>query len=172
MEWIKDNCGDFGDEIARSTGEFLGKLNKLADKICSSRNTGPFPLVHVDYGHNNIIVTPEYDILGVIDWEHAFVAPWQAVEYPLTVSTVPRPMDAPWNYDPNGTPVDEYTRTRHQERLEYLACVKAAEEALEVPATLSSVLADEKGQDVATAMRLFAVDGKMGKYSGVLDAYE
>ncbi|KAL9053372.1 MAG: hypothetical protein Q9162_004813 [Coniocarpon cinnabarinum] len=171
MEYVKQSCGDQGDEIARSTAEFTERLRKLANRICMSRDHGPFPLVHVDYGHNNIIVTPEYDIMGVIDWEHAYAAPWQVVDYPLTLHLTPKPMDAPWNYDDSGAPTDEDLRLKYVERTEYLECVRAAEKDSGGPATLSSILADVNTQNVATAMRLFT-NGKMGYYSRVLAAYD
>lgn len=77
-------------------------ISEMADQSFRNRNEGPLPLVHVDFGHNNIVVDPEYNILGVIDWEHAMVSPLEAVGFPLIVRVVPKPMDAPWNYDADG----------------------------------------------------------------------
>lgn len=130
MEHIKQICGHLGDGIAESTFAFPAKLAKFANGICGSNDKGPFPMVHVDYGHNNIVVTPDYKILGVIDWEHAFAAPWQTVDYSLTVRMTPKPMDAPWNYDHDGAPIDDELRTRYKERTEYLEYVKGVEENL------------------------------------------
>ena len=168
---IKELCGDLGDEVAASTAQFPQLLAQLSDEV-PIRNNGPFPLAHVDFGHNNIIVDDNYKVLGVIDWEHAFAAPWETIDFPLTLSKVPKPMDAPWNYDENGVPIDEDSRKRIVERKEYLDAVRQAEERCKLPPTLSSVLHNERGQDLAYAMRLFAVDGKMGFYSKVLDAYQ
>ena len=170
-EHIMSVCGDLGDDISKSTAEIPSRLSEMADQICSNGDRGPFPLVHVDYGHNNIVVTPDYDIMGVIDWEHAFAAPWQTVDYPLTGRATPRSMDAPWNYGPDGAPLDPDLQTRYKERMEYLSCVRAAEESLSVSPILSSTLADVRVQDIAAAMRLFAADGKMGYYSQVLNTY-
>ena len=81
-------------------------------------------------------------------------------------------MDAPWNYDENGLPIDEDSRKRIAEREEYVDAVRQAEEKCGLPPNSSSVLDNEQGQDLAYAMRLFVVDGKMGFYSKILDAYQ
>ena len=168
---IKELCGDLGGEVAASTAQFPQLLAQLSDEI-PIRNNGPFPLAHVDFGHNNIIVNDGYKVLGVIDWEHAFAAPWETIDFPLTLSKVPKPVDAPWNYDENGMPIDEDSRKRMVERKEYVDAVRRAEEMCKLPPKLSSILDNERGQDLASAMRLFAVDGKMGLYSKVLDAFQ
>ena len=85
--FINKSCGELGDEVAASTFAFPSKLGGMAAAI-PCRNRGPFPLVHVDFGHNNIVV-------GVIDREHAFDAPWETMYFPLTLSTTPKPMNAP-----------------------------------------------------------------------------
>lgn len=47
-----------------------------------------------------------------------------------------------------------------------------AERELGMPPKLSGVLSNGHIRDVAAAMKLFAVDGKIGWYSRVLDAFE
>jgi aminoglycoside phosphotransferase (APT) family kinase protein len=37
------------------------------------QDKGPFPLCHGDFGHNNMVFDDEYNLLGVIDWEAAYV---------------------------------------------------------------------------------------------------
>ncbi|KAI9748692.1 MAG: acetyl-CoA synthetase [Chaenotheca gracillima] len=168
---IRKACGDLGDEIIASTAEFPHKLRTLAERLCSGRDHGQFPFCHIDFGHNNIIVDDEYKVLGVIDWEHAFAAPWEAIDFPLTLLQVPAPMDAPWNYDEEGVPTDEAERKKLEDRKEYVAAVRRAEFRRELPSMLSDILNDAQKQNVATAMRLY-VDGKMGLYSKVLDDLE
>ncbi|KAM5465271.1 hypothetical protein MauCBS54593_006517 [Microsporum audouinii] len=164
--FIENNCGDLGAEVALSTAEFPQRINELAEKL-SVRDNGPFPLRHVDFGHNNILVDDKYKIVGVIDWEHAFPAPWETIDFPLTLNMVPKAMDAPWNYDDHGVPTDEDLRERLVERKDYIAAVCRAEGP--GSSILSSILSDSKVQALVTAMRLYAYDGKMGFYSKVLD---
>ncbi|WEW60881.1 hypothetical protein PRK78_006369 [Emydomyces testavorans] len=168
--FIKESCGDLGARIATSTAEFPRKISKLTDRLVM-QDTGPFPLCHVDFGHNNIIVDDNYKILGVIDWEHAFAAPWETLEFPLTLNMVPAAMDAPWNYDERGMPRDEKTRERLVEREDYIAAVARAEKSTPALPMLSSMLKNQRVQDLATAMRLFASEGKMGFYSEILDVH-
>lgn len=70
-------------------------MGELSNLIAGPHDNGPFPLVHVDFGHNNIVVNEQYRILGVVDFEGAIAAPWTMAEYPLTVRATPVPMDVP-----------------------------------------------------------------------------
>jgi len=36
---------------------------------------GPFPLCHIDFHYNNILVDDEFNITGLIDWSHAQIVP-------------------------------------------------------------------------------------------------
>jgi len=175
-ERVRECCGsdtdEIGDEVLNSIKTFPNKLSEMADVIAGSYNNGPFPLVHVDYGHNNIIVDTQYNMLGVIDWEYAIAAPWGMVAYPLFVSTIPMPMDVPWDYHPDGSPKDDDLIAKYKDREDYLYAVREAERELGIPPKLSEVLSNEKVRDVAAAMKLFSVDGKPGYFSRVLDAFE
>jgi len=165
---IIETCGSLADEISTSTTAFPRRIAELATRI-TVRNTGPFPLVHPDFGHNNIVVDDEYQILGVIDWEHACSMPWEMVDFPLLLTVVPRAMDVPWSYDEHGVPTDLQTCARIEARQKYVRLVHEFETSLGLSHTLSNVLDDERGQAVATAMRLYTTDGKMGWYAKVLD---
>ncbi|KAI9793098.1 MAG: hypothetical protein M1816_000996 [Peltula sp. TS41687] len=169
-DFIRMGSGEFADEIIKSVAEFPGRIADLAERI-AKRNHGPFPLRHIDFGHNNIVVDDEYNILGVIDWEGAFAAPWEIVDFPLTLHNTPAPMDVPDFYDENGVPKDEGIRARLAERRAYVEAVRRAEQRGNLPPTLSEVLADQVVQDVATAMRSFTDPGKMGLYSRLLDLH-
>jgi len=98
-EKLRAASAPYATEIVASVELFKEAIDGLADKI-SIHNYGPFPLCHGDFGHNNIIVDDKYQVLGVIDWESAFAGPWEVFgDFPLTLSTIPSIMDAPWNYD-------------------------------------------------------------------------
>lgn len=171
-EKVKEYCGDIGDKIWDSIASFPTRLSEMANLIAGPYDNGPFPLVHVDFGHNNIVVDAEYNILGVIDWEYAIAASWCMVEFPLTVRTIPIPMDEPSGYTSDGVPKDDYTIASYKERDEYLQAVNCAERELGVTSKLSEVLGNGKLRDGSAAMKLYSVDGKMGWYSRVLDAFE
>lgn len=170
MSSIKRFCGELYEEIAKSVSDFPDKMAELAERLVKW-DRGPFPLCHVDFGHNNVVVTDDYSILGVIDWEHAFAAPWETVGFRLTLQMIPAAMDAPWNYDEQGQPKDERDRVKLEDRRKYVAAVRRAEERGNFSSSmLSEVLANTTVQDVATAVRLFCVSEKMGRYSKVLDS--
>lgn len=122
--------------------------------------------------HSNIIVDHRYRILGVIDWEGACTVPWELVEFPLFLETVPFPMDASWNYDENGEPLDGDTRQRWQERKEYVERVARVEAAEQVDDKLSATLGDQNFQNLAYGMRVYLDSGKLGFYHRVIEPFE
>lgn len=167
---IKAACGIYADDIIKSIKDFPRLIRKLSYRLSAGREQGFYPLRHPDFGHNNIVVKNDYKVLGVIDWEGAYTAPVEILEFPLTVQVVPSAMDLPSNYDLDGLSLDEKTRARIADRREYLNAVLEAEDSAKLTSTLSSILGDRTIQDVATAMRLYT-GGKMGFYSNVLTPY-
>ena len=65
----------------------------------------PFPVPR-QLWHNNIVVDDHYRVLGVFDWEDAYTAPWETLEFPLILCVTPRPIDIPDNYDVEGKPIN------------------------------------------------------------------
>ena len=167
---LKENSGSYGDEILRGVLAFPQKVSELAGRI-AVRDHGPFPLIHPDFNHSNIIVDDNWKVLGVIDWEYAQSAPWETVEFPLTLGICPRPIDAPWNYDENGVAKDEDTRIRIKERDDYQVMIEEFERSEGKPPVLSDVLGDQAGQDLATAIRYLSIVGMQGFYDKVFDAF-
>ena len=113
----------------------------------------------------------DYTVLGVIDWEHTCTVPWETIYFPLTLCFVPAPMEPPFLYDENGVPEDEAYRVRLIERAEYVAMIREVEKQKGWEPTLSMVMGDAAGQDLAGAIQLFAVEGKYGYYCKVLDVH-
>ena len=60
--------GEESDRIEASILNFLLRVQELAATI-PVRNHGPFLIVHNDFGHNNIVVDDNWNMLGVIDWD-------------------------------------------------------------------------------------------------------
>ncbi|CZR66037.1 uncharacterized protein PAC_15938 [Phialocephala subalpina] len=138
------------NEVLTSIVEFPLMVRSVANRI-SSCDGGPFPVSHRDLLHSNIIVDRRYRILGIIDWEGACTVPWELVEFPLFLSTVPFPMDASWNYDENREPLDKDTRQTWRERKEYIERVARFEAAEGVDDKLSATLNDQNFQNLAYA---------------------
>ncbi|KAL2169452.1 hypothetical protein VTG60DRAFT_5996 [Thermothelomyces hinnuleus] len=160
------------EEVLTSILEFPSTVRAMAHQLSSS-DQGPFPVVHADFFHSNIIVDQGYNILGVIDWEGACTVPWELVEFPLFLETVPRPMDAPWNYDDkSGQPLDEGTRLRWQERSEYTRMVAEVEKSELTDSKLSETLADQRAQNLAYALRVYRNPGKLGFYTKIFQKEE
>lgn len=149
---------------------FPAKLKKLAANI-PLRNDGPFPLIHSDFAYWNVIVDDGYKILGVVDWEHSHTGPWEMVHFAMGFMPTPAPMNPPESYDDAGVPRDDELKESFREMEEYVDVVRQVEQAKGLSPTLSAVLCDRAGQDLAYAMRLYTVDGKHGYYSNILDVH-
>lgn len=169
---LREAAGSFADELSLSASSFLSLVKASAGNI-SACDKGPFPLCHGDFGHNNMVFDDEYELLGVIDWESAYVGPWELFgEFPLSLSTIPPDMDAPWNYYENGLPKDAETVKRYADRRDYVTAVIEKEEEMNLHEgyRLSAALQDPCRQDLATAMRLYR-RGKPGWYSKVIEKF-
>ena len=165
---LRAASGEYADEIVPSVSSFPESVGRLASRL-SVRDDGPFPLCHGDFGHNNTVVDDDYQILGVIDWESAFAGPWEIFgDFPLSFSTVPPPMDVPWNYNKDGSPKDAELAQKFADQREYVAAVRREENRLGHVHHLSEALEDSRRQQLATAMRLFQ-NRKVGWYSRVID---
>ncbi|POR33167.1 Uncharacterized protein TPAR_06618, partial [Tolypocladium paradoxum] len=158
-----------GNEIRSSIQDFPCRLAVMAGRV--SLGSGPFPLYHPDFRHSNLIVDTDCNILSVIDWEDASTVPWEAVEFPLFLSTTPPPMDAPWNYDDEGLPIDPSVRQVWDERDEYVRFVREAEVERGLDQCLSTTLANRTVQNLAGALKLFLDPGKIGFYCKVLEQF-
>jgi hypothetical protein len=129
--------------------------------------SGPFPVCHTDLMHSNIVVDNKYKVLGIIDWEGACTLPWELVEYPLFLDTLPRVFNTPDKYAAKGEPLEADTRQCWNDRKEYLEMVRSAENT---DHRLSESLRDPKGQSLAYAIRLFNL-GNLGFYDRILDQF-
>jgi Phosphotransferase enzyme family len=157
--------------VLASTKEFPPKVRRLAQQLSACDN-GPFPLCHGDFGHNNIVVDDQYQVLGVIDWEDAYTTPWETIEYPLILCVTPRSIDLPSNWDAEGNPINAQVQSTIDDQQTYLGAVRDAEAQMGLASMLSATLGNMDTLGLATSMRLFSVDGKMGWYSRALDYIE
>jgi hypothetical protein len=154
-------------EIHASVKDFPARLKAMVEAKQKILKSGPFPVCHTDLMHSNIVVDNNYKVLGIIDWEGACILPWELVEYPLFLDTLPRVFSTPDKYDAKGEPLDVDTKQCWHNRREYMEMVRAAENS---DHRLSESLADSRGQSLAYAIRFFN-PGKLGFYSQVLDQF-
>lgn len=169
---LREAAGQYVNEISTSLSAFRKWVNDNAEHL-SINNTGPFPLCHGDFGHNNIVFDDNYRLLGVIDWETAFAAPYEtSCEFSLTLSVIPPAMDVPWNYDEAGCPKDPELRQKFEDRASYIAIVrrKEQERGLTEGYTLSAALEDAQRQHLTSAMRFYQ-DGIAGWYFKVTEGF-
>lgn len=170
-EKLRAASGPYAAEIIPSVSSFTDSIYKLAGRL-SVRDHGPFPLCHGDFGHNNVIVDDRYHILGVIDWETAFAGPWELfADFPLTISSVPRAMNVPWDYDEEGSPKSPDLIRKFADQNDYMAAVRKEEHRSDgVSPCLSEALGDSRRRQLATAMRLYQ-NGKAGWYAKLIDEF-
>ncbi|KAI1182632.1 kinase-like domain-containing protein [Nemania serpens] len=158
---------DIAQAVRASVKDFPARLKSMMETKQIIMKDGPFPVCHTDLMHSNIVVDKDYKVLGIIDWEGACTLPWELVEYPLFLDTLPRVFNTPDEYDARGEPLAADTRQCWYNRKEYLEMVRLAES---FDQRLSDSLADSKGQGLAYAIRFFN-PGKLGFYNRVLDQY-
>lgn len=158
---------NLADELILSIRQFPTKFEAALNRLPIS--TGPFPLQHPDFYHSNVIIDDAYNILSIIDWEGAGTVPWEVVEFPMFLYTVPPPIDLPSKYDQDGYPVIAEVQKRWKERQEYIECVKTAEAKMALDSKLSRILASPEAQSLATSIRLYQDEGKVGYYCRLLE---
>jgi len=96
----------------------------------SLEDEGPFRLIHPDFGHNNIIIDDSYSILGVIDWEGAFVGPSEmAAQFPLRLQLPPEDISQE-SRDSNGVIENPYWRKRWENRAVFMEAISTLESRL------------------------------------------
>jgi hypothetical protein len=172
------------DEVITGTASLPGRLASLASVSSSSsnnsssskskyfRDAGPFPIRHPDLSLNNLIVTSDFEVRGVIDWEDATTVPWTLVDAPVFLATVPRQLNPAERYDrTTGMPLDDDEVARWAGHQAYVDLVRDAETDAGTDHRLSDVLADRDLQDFAAVVHLFAL-GKMGFYGRAMDHFE
>ena len=157
-------------QLKASILAFPPRLKKLAATI-PIRNHGPFPLIHSDFASWNVVVDDDYKVLGLIDWEFARSGPWETVHFPSCFMPTPAPMSPTEWYDDDGMPTYPDVIKGFREMDEYVDVVRQVERSKDLPPTLSAVLSDRAGQDLALAMKLYSDDGQHGYYSSVLEKY-
>lgn len=160
---------DMAEEIILSIQKFPFLFKEAVRRMPLSQ--GPFPLHHPDFNHSNVIVDDTYGILSVIDWEGASTVPWEIVEFPMFLYTVPPPIDLPSKYDSTGNPVSPEIQKRWKERQGYVEMVQKAEERKGIDCILSATLACRDIQNLATSIRLYSEVGKVGYYCRLLDTF-
>ena len=151
---------DLAPGVISSIRQFPAKLTQLAQRIPFHED--PFPLIHTDLYISNVIIDSECNVLSVIDWENAIVAPWEVVEFTKELSIVPPAMDGPLYRQTSETMAMEAARK------EYINWVRKAERSRQADEKVSEVLSDHNMQSLAHAIWLY-VDGRIGFYCRVLD---
>ncbi|PYI07915.1 hypothetical protein BO78DRAFT_340353 [Aspergillus sclerotiicarbonarius CBS 121057] len=170
LEEARQNAGADAEELLSSASKFRTLINDHAEWL-SVNNTGPFPLRHGDFGHNNVVFDDEYNMVGVIDWESTSAVPCvRSAEFPLCLSMTPPAIGPPCFYDENGYPKDADLRERLADREHYIEIVKQIEEerGLTEGYTLSSALQDSRREHISYAMGMYR-QGFLGFYSKLLE---
>jgi hypothetical protein len=83
--------------------------------------------------------------------------------------TVSPPIDLPSKYDRDGYPVITEIQQRWRERQDYVESVKDAKQRKGLDCKLSTILASRSIQNLATSVRLYKQEGKVGYYCRLLE---
>ena len=122
--------------------------------MISQHDRRPFRLIHLDFGHNNIIVDDEFNVLGVIDWEKSFVGPCEmASRFPIWCLIYP---DAiyPLQRDSDGTILDEGWCERYERWRRLVSAIEIHEDRLYVSQRLLTSLFGPSA-DILYLMRMW-----------------
>lgn len=132
--WAAQNISTPG-----ATSDFVSRVDEVSS-LMSKHDDGLFRLVHPDFGHNNMIVDDDFNILGVIDWEKAFVGPVEmAARFPLRLQMYPQAL-LPLARDADGRIVDKQSREKFEDRELFMAAVESQEDQLLVSPRLSTAM--------------------------------
>jgi hypothetical protein len=151
---------DLFDSVWGSIRDFPSQLSDLARR--RSFQSGPFPIFHTDLYRSNVLVDSNYRIQRVLDWDNAFVAPWELVEFPKDLYSAPPSLLGSSYHE------QESDRNRFREREEYIRTIKREEEDRKLGNKLSAVFSDPKVQELAQTCWLYVI-GKVGFYSAIFE---
>ncbi|CAG7978797.1 unnamed protein product [Penicillium nalgiovense] len=160
---------EYKDDVIQSTGDYPRRIKEQRFDF-TVRNEGPFPLRHTDFFHSNVIVDGEFNVLSIIDWEHAGTVPWERIEFPTFLYTLPPALDFPWRYGADGKPLDDGTRKVWGVREEYVRSVVEAEKEMGHDDGLSSMLGSIYYQNLSSCYTRYE-EGKLGIYCRALDEF-
>jgi hypothetical protein len=119
-------------------------------------------IFHTDLYRSNVLVNSDYRIQKVIDWDNAFVAPWELVEFPKDFYSAPPSVLGPSYHE------QESDQDRFREIEEYIRTKKREEETRKLDTKLSAVFTNPKVQELAQTCWLYA-NGKFGFYSAIFE---
>lgn len=107
----------------------------------------------------------------MIDWEGSYVVPWELVDAPCFLSTVPHLLNPPEQYNESGWPLDQDEVGMWADEEAYAKMVWDTEQNVHADHRLSKILADQDAGDLARTIHLYS-QGKMGFYGQCLDDFE
>lgn len=126
--------------------------NNLIDSVCKQSETPS----SVNMG------SIQHNVLSVIDWKDAIVAPWEMVEFTKELLIVPSAMDGPLYHEGDAT-------FQHlAERKENFKLAREAEAARGLDSCPSTILGHSDVQNLAHTKWLYK-SGRIGFYDRVLD---
>ncbi|KAF1948850.1 hypothetical protein CC80DRAFT_540719 [Byssothecium circinans] len=64
--------------LRQAADSFPRRLRSTVEKVIPAGHSSNYPIVHPDFQMHNLLLNDEYEIVGVIDWEHAHSAPIEA----------------------------------------------------------------------------------------------
>ena len=150
FDGVVEDCGGDKDLDTRSKvlmGVSISEIREMLKRI-ANEDDGPFSLIHPELCHQNIVVDDSYNILGVIDWEQAFAAPREMIDFPSTLALVPPSTNVTRKCNKKGEPKMNEEKLRDMLRARYLDAVRRHEEAKGLPRLLSTLLADKARQEL------------------------
>lgn len=157
------------EQMVMIINNFPSQIKAIASRL-SLCNEGPFPLVHNDFLHSNIMVDENsFDVTGIIDWEGACTVPYELVSFPDFLTAMPVSFDLPQKYNQDGQPFDKELREKWRERGEYIEMVKLAELQ---DSLLSACLSSKRNQAIAYSYGAYTSVGKLGFYDRVITELE
>ena len=126
-----------------ATSDLVSRIEASAS-IISKRDNGPFRLIHPDFALHNVMVDKIYNIVGIIDWEDAFVGPIElAAQQTLRHTSYPIPVltTIPGFTDRKGNVINKQLLEAFQQKDKFIAAVAAKERDVDFEARMSTHIA-------------------------------
>jgi hypothetical protein len=158
------------EEVKSGLDEFPGLFAELATNGKCFTLEGPFPIRHPDLAFHNIIVDENFEVQGIIDWEGASTLPWELMDSPPFLTTVPRLLNSPERYDAKGQPLDKDEAGNWADEEAYATMIREQELVLGADSRLSGILGETKSRDLASLFHLYG-QGKIGLYRKALAGF-